>query len=67
MIYNHLSIREKKCFVLKTFRVMKNKNSQKVKKCEQCIFASTGNRTLVFQKSIDNNKSIDVTIYRCQI
>ena len=40
----------------------------KVKRCIQCIFASTEDRRLVFfQESIDNNKSIGVTIYRCQI
>ena len=33
----------------------------KVKKCVQCNFASTEDRTLVFQESIYNNKSIGVT------
>ena len=63
---------KKKCSILKTFRVMKIKIDvkcfAKVDKCVKCIFASTEDRTLVFfQKTIDNNKSIEVTIYRCQI
>ena len=39
----------------------------KFKKCLQCFFGSTEDRKLVFQEYIDNNKSIGVTIYRCQI
>ena len=35
----------------------------RVKKFVQCIFASTKDRTLVFQESIDYNKSMEVTIY----
>ena len=50
---------------------MKNKNPRqmfcKIKKCKQCIFASTDIEHSFFQESIDNNKSIGVTIYRCQI
>ena len=43
IIYRFL---KKKCSILKTFRVMKSKFTSKVKKCVQCIFASTEDRTL---------------------
>ena len=46
---------------------MINRNSRqmicKSQKVRKCIFASTKDRTLFFQESIDNNKSIGVTIY----
>ena len=52
LIFNYLSIPEKKCSILKTFRVMKIKIHvkclQKSKKCVQCIFASTEDRPLFF-------------------
>ena len=35
----------------------------RVKKCLQCIFVSTEDKLFFFQESIDNNKSIRVTIY----